>query len=136
MTITPDQADRLKRAATDGPWELDEHDAIMNGRVFRLRQPGKPGIRVSATVYGHNGDPELIAAAPDLAQTIAGMRWEYAVEDLNGDFLDLNDDAYSDVETLWTWHREVAEETHAAEYGSTLVRRLAGPIEPIDKETP
>lgn len=59
------------------------------------------------------------------------MRWEYAVEDLNGDILDLNDDAYSDVETLWTWHREVAEETHAAEYGSTLVRRLVGPVEVV-----
>lgn len=67
-------------------------------------------------------------------RTADGFRWEYAVEDLNGDILDLNDDAYSDVETLWTWNREVAEETHAAEYGSTLVRRLAGPIEPIDKE--
>ena len=67
----------------------------------------------------------------DQPDNIDGFRWEYAVEDLNGDILDLNDDAYSDVEMLWTWNREVAEETHAAEYGSTLVRRLAGPVEVV-----
>lgn len=79
MTITPDQARELLDGATPGPWDFDEHDAIMNGRVFKLRQPGKPGIRVSATAYGHNGDPELIAAAPDMAETIAGMTIQYGI---------------------------------------------------------
>ena len=68
----------------------------------------------------------------DQPDTTDGFRWEYAVEDLNGDILDLNDDAYSDAETLWTWDRAVAEETHAAEYGSKLVRRLAGPVEVVE----
>ena len=70
MTITPDQARELLDGATPGPWELRDTDALMNGRAFHLRQSGKPGIRVSATTYGNNDDPELIAAAPDLAQTV------------------------------------------------------------------
>lgn len=80
MTITPDQARELLDLATTGPWELRDTDALMNGRAFHLRQSGKPGIHVSATTYGHNGDPELIAAAPAMAEQIAGMQWEYGVE--------------------------------------------------------
>ena len=143
MTITPDQARELLDGATTGPWRAlhdrwEDEYGIPCEDFYVLGGPD--GI-----LHTEDFDPDthnpaanttLAAAAPDLAQTIAGLRWEYAVEDLNGDILDLNDDAYTSVETLWTWHREVAEETHAAEYGSTLVRRLAGPIEPIDKETP
>ena len=92
-------------------------------------------MRAARTILNFRGGTmsSAVELAHDLqdAGVIApeGLRWEYAVEASDGDLLDLNDDAYSDVETLWTWDREVAEETHAAEYGSTLVRRLAGPVE-------
>ena len=123
MTITPEKADRLKQDATDGPWELDEHDVIMNGRVFRLRQQGKPGIRVSATVYGHNGDPELIAAAPDLAQAISGMRWEYRIEEWSGYYW------YPCEE--WTTDASLYE-GYISRDGEQLVRRLVGPVEVVE----
>lgn len=131
MNITPDQADRLKRAATDGPWFVHTDPDDVDG-TYIYNNPGHMCVAIEHMGSDYRpADLELAAAAPDLAQTIAGLRWEYAVKDLNGDILDLNDDAYSDVETLWTWHREVAEETHAAEYGSTLVRRLVGPVEVV-----
>ena len=139
MTVTPDQALDLLDGATPGPWralhdQWEDEDGTRCEDFYVLG--GTDGI-----LHTEDFDPDthnpvanttLAAAAPDLAQTIAGLRWEYAVEDLNGDFLDLNDDAYSDVEILWTWSREVAEEMHAAEYGSTLVRRLAGPVEVVE----
>ena len=132
MTITPNQDDQWAQEATDGPWYVhtDPDDGVTK---FILGDGGDMciAVAVAGSDYMEAG-LDLIAAAPDLAQAIAGMRWEYAVENLNGDILDLNDDAYSDVETLWTWQREVAEETHAAEYGSTLVRRLTGPVEVVE----
>lgn len=116
MTITPDQARELLDLATTGPWELRDTDALMNGRAFHLRQSGKPGIHVSATTYGHNGDPELIAAAPVMAAQIAGMQWEYGVEQAIGT-------------TQWFRSRPMAE-AHAEVRGAyRLVRRLVGPVE-------
>ena len=133
MNITPDQARELLDGATPGPWNLDEHDAIMNGRAFRLRQPGKPGIRVSATTYGHNDDPELIAAAPDLAQTIAGMEWEYGLRQPRPE-----PHAEGELYTSWGYRLFAAK---AAFAGLTdrgvecyIVRRLVGPVEVIDGE--
>ena len=98
-------------------------------------------MRAARTILNYRGGTmsSAVELAHDLqdAGVIApeGLRWEYAVEASDGDLLDLNDDAYSDVETLWTWHRTVAEEVQA-ERGGTLVRRLAGPTEPTNQETP
>lgn len=125
MTITPDQARELLDGATPGPWELRDTDALMGGRAFHLRQSGKPGIRASVTTYGHNDDPELLAAAPDLAQTIAAQKWEYGVE-------------YLGRVTHWG-SREFAENDleeylEVGVFLARLVRRLVGPAEVIDGE--
>lgn len=128
MNITPDQARELLDGATPGPWELRDTDALMNGRAFHLRQSGKPGIRVSATTYGHNDDPELIAAAPDLAQTIAGMEWEYGLRQPRPE-----PHAEGELYTSWGYRLFAAK---AAFAGLTdrgvecyIVRRLVGPVE-------
>ena len=121
MNITPDQARALLDGATPGPWCLRETDVLMNARAFHIRKVGQPGIRVRATTYGHNDDPELIAAAPDMAETIAEMQWEYGVEQATGT-------------TRWFRSRPMAE-AHAEAWGAfRLVRKLVGPVEVIDGE--
>lgn len=130
MTVTPDQAHQWAQEATDGPWYVHTDPDDPDG-TYIYNDPGHMCVAIEPLGSDYRpADLDLIAAAPDLAQTIAGLRWEYAVEDLNGDILDLNDDAYSDVETLWTWHRTVAEETQAT-HGGTVVRRLGGPVEVV-----
>ena len=72
-------------------------------------------------------DADLAAAAPDLAQTIAGMRWEYAVETMA-------EGRWEDIWNLWSTEKEAREEyadlIHDDEDGDyRLVRRLVGPVE-------
>ena len=119
MNITPDQADQWAQGATEGPWcympgKWGRGGSLFLGDGFAL-----------ATSDGGMGDVEwnnpegnlpLIAAAPDLAQTIAGMRWEYGVEQAIGT-------------TQWFRSRPMAE-AHAQVHGCfRLVRRLVGPVE-------
>lgn len=77
MTITPDQARELLDGATPGPWEaLFDNEAIETDASTVLCNTD------GAVEWGRNTehDVPLAAAAPELAQTIAGMRWEYGVE--------------------------------------------------------
>ncbi|WP_414122875.1 hypothetical protein [Corynebacterium nuruki] len=128
MNITPDQADQWAQGATEGPWcympgKWGRGGSLFLGDGFAL-----------ATSDGGMGDVEwnnpegnlpLIAAAPDLAQTIAGMEWQYAVEVYS-------DDAKCWIQgTNWIGNKELAAQ-HLGEYdGDTtrLVRRLVGPVE-------
>ncbi|MGP9622224.1 hypothetical protein ACT3S7_04485 [Corynebacterium sp. AOP34-AQ2-28] len=75
-------------------------------------------------------DLDLIAAAPELAQTIAGMEWQWSVERLT------EDGSRWLIDRPWTCDRELAETWLRKYDGSRLVRRLVGPAEPIAKETP
>lgn len=94
-------------------------------------------MRAARTILNHRGGTmsSAVELAHDLQEagviTPEGLRWEYAVENSDGDFLNLNDDAYSGVEGLWTWHRSVAEEAQAT-HGGTIVRRLGGPMEVVE----
>lgn len=123
MTITPDQARELLDGATNGPW------------AKRCDQDGNPLPVVVSTSRGdrhhimtadpaasparQQADTALIAAAPDLAQAIAGMRWEYGVEQATGT-------------TQWFRSRPMAE-AHAEVRGAfRLVRRLVGPAEVVE----
>ena len=107
MNITPDQADTLAANYVE-PHEMpDCPDAV-----------------------------ELWESAYDLAQTIAGMTWQHAVEVYNAD-------AKCWIQTSnWISHRKVAEQdidAYSRVYGGApirLVRRLVGPTEPVDQETP
>lgn len=71
MTITPEQADRLKKNATDGPWMLNPQGCILvdDGTDD---PPGPHGF--IGTMYRNDPDDtangELMAAAPELAQTV------------------------------------------------------------------
>lgn len=63
----------LLTGTTPGPWEAQEQDPQMDGRNVVFRQKGVPGLRASIHFYGHNNDPELIAAAPDLAARVIAL---------------------------------------------------------------
>lgn len=117
MTTTPDQANQWAQRATDGPWMLNPHGCILvdDGTDD---PPGPHGF--IGTMYRNDPDDtangELMAAAPDLAQTIAGMRWEYGAEQATGT-------------TQWFGSRPMAEAYAEARGAYRLVRRLVGPVE-------
>lgn len=122
MTITPEQADRLKKNATDGPWMLNQQGCILVDDGTDA-PPGPHGFIGTMWKNGHPDEEAnglLMAAAPDLAQTIAGMRWEYAVEHLGH---------------VSPWGSRESAEDDLRYYLRTsmfiphLVRRLVGPTE-------
>lgn len=83
MTITPDEARALIDGATPGPW-VPVHDSGHGGE-WHSHVNAEDGARLTTydSGYGdadiHAPDADLMAAAPDLAQTIAGMKWQTGV---------------------------------------------------------
>jgi len=111
MNITPEQALELLDGATPGTWREDESN-ILDHDGDELLSDGSFGD----PNWYNDRDITLMAAAPDLAQTIAGMRWEHGVEQATGT-------------TQWFRSRPMAE-AHAQVHGCfRLVRRLVGPVE-------
>ena len=120
MNITPEQADQWAQRATDGPWSIDPDYGTVEPDVI-----SGEGCRFEAS----DEDLALIAAAPDLAQTIAGMTVEYALETLWGTGHDWA------VTTGWLPTPERAWADLALDTGPTrLVRRLVSETEVIDGE--
>lgn len=71
--IGPERAKELREGAQPGPWEYKyPHVETMGGLSL---------LTVADPEYGviNEGDGPLVAAAPDLAETIAGMTYEYTV---------------------------------------------------------
>lgn len=112
MNITPEQADHWVQTATDGPWYVHTdpdgtliHDDTGN-MCIAVEQAGSD--------Y-READLHLAAAAPDLARTIAEMRWQWGVR--------------TDAEEIWadTPDQQALVEQAAAMPGNHLLRRLVGP---------
>ena len=127
MSITPEQARELLDGATPGPWRSEYDNEIIetNTSIVLYNTDGDVS-------WGHNieHDVPLIAAAPDLAQTIAGMRYEYAVEMMD-------DGEWKDIWDLWSTEKEARKEyaslAHSESVGDyRLVRRLVGPVEAVE----
>ena len=120
MTITPDQADQWAQTATDGPWYVHTdpdgtliHDDTGN-MCIAVEQAGSDYRKA---------DLDLAAAAPDLAQTIAGMRWEYRTEEWSGNYW------YPCEE----WDADASlHEGYISRDGERIVRRLVGPVEVVE----
>lgn len=72
--MTPDKARELLENATAGPWEYKDYTVYMNACRDVLTIPDG--------VYGviQEQDGPLVAAAPDLAELVAGMHYEYAAQ--------------------------------------------------------
>lgn len=116
MNITPEQARKWRDDARPGPWYVHTAPGDPDG-TFIYDDMGHMCIAVEPAGSDYlEADLTLAAAAPDLAQTIAGMRWEYGVEQATGT-------------TQWFRARPMAE-AHAQVHGCfRLVRRLVGPVE-------
>ena len=71
MNITPDQASELLDGATPGPWMLDQQDPDEFPMIMSMRVENGlvTGTYIAESVE-EDGDARLIAAAPDLAQTV------------------------------------------------------------------
>lgn len=81
MNITPDQARALLDGATPGPWTM--HRYVPEDFI---RVTGEDLKDIAANGVVEDGDARIIAAAPDLAQTIAGMNEEWGVARSNALF--------------------------------------------------
>lgn len=136
MTITPEQASELLDGATPGPWsshhdEWEDENGIECEDFYVIG--GTDGILSTENFDPDNHYPvantTLAAAAPDMAETIAGMAWQHAVEVYNAD-------AKCWIQSSnWISNRKVAEQdidAYSRAYGGAptrLVRRLVGPTE-------
>lgn len=76
--ISPERARELLDTANPGPWEVMKEYTDGEPRPYDSHR-----ICTESGVYMgimHGQDATLTAAAPDLAETIAGMHWEYGVQ--------------------------------------------------------
>lgn len=133
MNITPDQARELLDGASDGPWEHGDvpgpgEDPI---RATEVYQPGEPGA--IAYVQPNTADVKLIAATPDLAQTIAGMRWEYTFQTrprgLPWRSWTTQEDWFDNRNAAYRAAMNVQDEDS---FNCRLVRRPVGPVEVVE----
>lgn len=118
--MTPGQAQELLKRATPGPWELERIDGMLH--IFLPTGNGAP----------EEQDMPLIAAAPELAEIVAGLRYEYAVQKLDGNewkLTDLDGRALESYETeKITWWADPIPYSDIADRGPgwRIVRRLVG----------
>lgn len=124
MTIAPDQAAELLAGTTPGPWvKRRDRDGGQLPVVVSTPRGDRHHIMTAEPACSEEraqADTGLIAAAPDLAQTIAGMRWEYRVEEWSGEY-------WYPCET-WTDDFSLYDGCTPRKT-ERLVRRLAGPAE-------
>lgn len=133
--ISPERSRELREGAQRGPWKaVDEDD---NGK----KRPDTSRLMRSASgeYLGimHGQDAHLAAAAPDLAETIAGMTYEYTVYVYLGErhIIQWSFEEDSHVGE-WTGERDTAEYVRDALINegrqARLVRRLVTAPEVIE----
>ena len=82
--VTPEQAQALREGTTPGPWQFKEDVTdLPNGsqELGHIVQAGTTSLFEcwDDVIDKYPGNLPLAAAAPEMAQTLADMRWEYAV---------------------------------------------------------
>ncbi|WP_010120175.1 hypothetical protein [Corynebacterium nuruki] len=131
--ITPDQAQTLLDGATPGPWKKRrDRDGTPIAVVVSAGPTDRHHIMTAEPACSEEraqADTGLIAAAPALAQTIAGMKTEYAVQTKEGSLTQL----YYGRDLVWTDTKLTAEQV-AHEIGGTVVRRYVTAPEVVDGE--
>ena len=123
MNITPEQARKWRDDARPGPWYVHTAPGDPDGPCI-YDDMGHMCIAVEPAGSDYlEADLHLAAAAPDLAQTIAGMRWEYRTEEWSGNYWYPCEEWYADASL---------HEGYISRDGGRLVRRLVGPVEGLD----
>lgn len=140
--MTPEKAHKLREKATPGPWERhpDKPRVLCNLKhkfAVHVELVKDRGLKPHPEDVANT---ELIAAAPDLAELVAGLRYEYAVQAKHGDVWEYEncafsdrcpmDDLYSEDPSLAYWWDCVEDAQRAAAYivaaPTRIVRRLVG----------
>lgn len=116
MNITREQAQEWLDGAIPGPWEASFDEVYCATRLYAWGE----GDEIE------DGDSwELARHAPDLAQTIAGMEWQWGLE---RDYR-----CGTETDTVWFPSEDEAREDlsnpHRQHGNPRLVRRLVGPVE-------
>ena len=133
MTITPETA---RSFADDATLKVETPTRIEKDQVFYSLVTDYD--RTVATDLD-KGDAELLAIAPDLAQTIAGMteQWRHEAWHDRGDGVGPwrslgwpHDDGWRNTRESADFDLEQADGT----FKHRLVRRLVGPVEAVDGE--
>lgn len=133
--ITPQEARALRENAARGPWRTDEHP-YMDGQSIYQRK----GLVIAKHVSGCNAD--LIVAAPELAELVANLRYEYAVQipHPHDGWAFIFTDHETDERSMtphphWAdWEDNLDDARCAAEGvdGARIVRRLVGDVEVVE----
>ena len=138
---SPELAQELLVGATPGPWKLiGEYDdgEPRPDDSYLIHTPGGEHLGIM-----HGQDARLTAAAPDMAATIAGMRYEYAVQvtDDGGEswrFAHGGTKSTPDpIDPCW-WFRTEEEARDFAKFRTTkrsrarVVRRLVTDVEVVE----
>lgn len=148
--VTPEQAQKLLDRVKEGcplPWEIFTLETIEGDprevKNVRCSEPGCDGHLAYSMDYDGTTeiDPdaiELVAAAPALAELVANLRYEYAVQGLDGGewkftgfdgkFLEP-----SESERIAWWNRPIPKRDIADRgAGWRIVRRLVGESEVVE----
>ena len=156
--MTPEEAKALLEAATPGPWEVEEFEEQYAGcpptTEFYLGSDDFQNIASAETTERHYDQTRanfaLIAAAPDLAETVARLRFMYGVavemphgirylaEDMDGDIWAHSDPHFPAV--MWfEWDKDAEDvavfwnKDHPEHATARVVRRLVGDPEVVDE---
>jgi len=134
--IRPEDAQSMLREATPGPWQA-RGDGPSAGHPHFYICTCEDRAHVAENVY--YGNARLLTYAPDLAELVANMRYEYAVqvEEFPGIWRFLHSSGEStggSTAAAWSKNFEMAP-TPLANYRyreptrSRIVRRLVGDVE-------
>ncbi|WP_288891205.1 hypothetical protein [uncultured Corynebacterium sp.] len=113
--MTPEQARQLLDGTTPAPWEVESWNKQEVGcpevTDFWTTSHNDKQVAAQETIERHFDETEsdfnLIAAAPDMAKTIAGMTTEYSVQLADGELVGAG---WGTHETAWcdcdAWQRD------------------------------
>ena len=130
-------AKQLLDGATPAPWEWvgysleSEHGMVLDFQCVTAF--GQSGALREVEVTPE--DEELIAAAPELAQSLAEETYEYSYQELRGDEWET---VFNDVTHLEEWWPKksdvdwIVEEARKHGYVCRLVRRRVSPVEIVN----
>lgn len=137
--VSPEQAGELLKDTTPGPWyaisntpfvSIVEEDSE-DGEIFDFPDDGEDGPQP---------DHDLIAAAPVLAETIAGMQAEYAVQvqSSSGEWYYLNEHGDWRITphlARWFWSAQQARVLipYAQKEKFRIVRRYVTDVEGVEE---
>ena len=120
MTITPDQAMSFAEEAT---LKVETLTHIEKDQVF-YSLVSDDGHTVATDL--DKGDAELLAIAPDLAQTVASLRWEYAIESK------WSIGVWANTTGWFPTPERARADLFLDDMPTRLVRRLVGPVEVVE----